>query len=938
MTFTNPAVFWALPLGAIPLLLHLLSRRRALKVDFSDLTLLRKVQAQALPRTRLRQWLLAAARSAVVLLLIAAYAGPVLQARGSASQGTAAGTGDGIDLVLLLDRSYSMSVVSQGRTRWSAVRASAETLLRSLRPADRVACAAFDEKVEGTEPAMDWMSPRACQDLIDRSPPGSRGTDYAPALRAAYALLGRSRRERAVLLLSDGAAHGLRGALPQPEPGIGLYCLSWPPPPFNATVLSARPERESSSDQPALRVVLWASAKADSSLDLWQDRIRLGASAVALKSRSETTASVPLPAGKSGTAPVFFGHLELRPDALSADDAYYYSFRQPRRCRLLVLYGDPAFMRSPHAGFFLQDLFAGPGKRILQWQADFAESARIGSPGLKLADYDAVALAGAQSLGAPAAAALEAYVRQGGGLWLFPGSREAPAPGELSRWLPFQASAAAEPEPERGLRVEPGAGGIGGSAGTGRTDFLTAGLAFSSWRGFELDKVALTRSLDLQPRSGGKVWIRTLSGAPLLVSAGHGTGRVAAWAAPLDVISGNLPVKPVFAALVSSTLSLLHESSSGVEVFDVKVGEPIVRTWTPQEAAPARVAVRSPEGRVATLWVKGRRVEYTATERPGLYAMEDESGSRVYAVNLDRSTGESDLAPAGTPAWRELDVEHLREEFWLKVRGRDARGAALGAAAAFLILEMLLCIPRAFVLVLLLVGLSGPSEAQQGDRFVWTQLKLGATWDPYPDAPAEILQLLGTVTSVLVETQRRVITLKDPELFTSPLIVLAGREAPPPLDAEDVRRLRAYLTAGGMLWIEDTSGLAESSFDRWVRSALKSALPESELQPLPGEHVVFKTFFLLRGVSGRVMVRGTLEGVSWGERAAVVYSRDDLLGAWVKDALGRPLLPCIPGGEAQRHNARKLTLDILMYSLTGSYKADAVHQPYLLMKMRQGIP
>jgi hypothetical protein len=251
---------------------------------------------------------------------------------------------------------------------------------------------------------------------------------------------------------------------------------------------------------------------------------------------------------------------------------------------------------------------------------------------------------------------------------------------------------------------------------------------------------------------------------------------------------------------------------------------------------------------------------------------------------------------------------------------------------------MLLCLPRSIILLLILLGLAGPAGAQQGDRFVWTQLKLGPTWDPYPDAAAEALQLLGTVTSVLVEQQRRVITLKDPALFDSPLVILAGREAPPPLDAEDQRRMRAYLTAGGMLWIEDTSGLQMDSFDRWVRATLKDLLSESELQPLAGDHVVFKTFFLLRGAAGRVMVRGTLEGVSWGGRTAVVYSRNDLLGAWVKDALGRPLLPCLPGGEAQRHNARKLTLDILMYSLTGSYKADAVHQPYLLQKMRLGVP
>ncbi len=935
MTFTNPAVLWALPLGGVPLLLHLLSRRRARKVEFSDLTLLRRVQAQALPRTRLRQWLLAAVRCAVVLALIAAYAGPVLEQRGGGAPGAAAG--DGVDLVLLWDDSYSMGAVSQGRARWAAACAAADVLLRSLRPSDRVACAAFNDRVEGA--GLDWMSPRACQELIDHSLPGSRGTDYAPALRAAYAFLGRSRRARAVLLLSDGAAHGLRGVLPPPEPGIGLYCISWPSPPFNATVLSARPERAGSSDQPALRVALWASAPADSSLDLWQERTRLGASAVALRGRGEAVSSVPLPAGRpapapapaivnaspddargvGALAPTWSGHVELRPDALPADDAYYYSFRQPRRGRLLVLYGDPAFLRSPHAGYFLQDLFAGPGKRLLEWDADFAESGRLGSSGVRLADYDAVALADIQALPAAAAAALEAYVRRGGGLWLFPGSREgALVLGGLSPWLPVRI-AAAEPESARGLRLEPGA------------------LA-SAWRDFELDKVALTRRLDVTPRPGGQVWMRTASGAPLLVSAVYGAGRVAVWGAGFDAVSGNLPVKPVFTALVSAVLSLLREPAGAIESFSVKVGEPIVRTWTRQEAAPARVRVRSPEGRVATLWVKDRRVEYFETARPGLYVMEDETGGRVYAVNLDRGAGESDPAPAAFAPWRELSVERLRDEFWTKVRGREARGMALAAAIACLVVEMLMCLPRVFFLVLLLAGLSLPAAAQQGDRFVWTQLKLGSTWDPDPDAPAEVLQLLGTVTSVLVEPERRVIMLKDPALFTSPLVILAGREAPPALDAEDVRRLRAYLTAGGMLWIEDTSGLAMSSFDRWVRGTLKDVLAESELQPLPGEHVVFKTFFLLRGAAGRVMVRGTLEGVSWGERTAVIYSRDDLLGAWVKDALGRPLLPCLPGGEAQRHNARKLTLDILMYSLTGSYKSDAVHQPYLLQKMRMGIP
>jgi hypothetical protein len=126
--------------------------------------------------------------------------------------------------------------------------------------------------------------------------------------------------------------------------------------------------------------------------------------------------------------------------------------------------------------------------------------------------------------------------------------------------------------------------------------------------------------------------------------------------------------------------------------------------------------------------------------------------------------------------------------------------------------------------------------------------------------------------------------------------------------------------------------------DRWVRKTLPQVLPESELAPLPPDHVLYKTFFLLRGPAGRVMTRESLEGVSWSGRTAVIYSREDILGAWAKDALGKPLYSCVPGGEAQRTRAKRLTLNIIMYSLTGSYKADAVHQPYLLQKMRSGIP
>jgi hypothetical protein len=243
---------------------------------------------------------------------------------------------------------------------------------------------------------------------------------------------------------------------------------------------------------------------------------------------------------------------------------------------------------------------------------------------------------------------------------------------------------------------------------------------------------------------------------------------------------------------------------------------------------------------------------------------------------------------------------------------------------------------KGWLLILLLCAT--PASAQVGDRFQWTQMRYTGAWDPYPNVHNEILRFVSAVTSVIVAPKRAKVALKDPELFSSPMLVLSGRQAPPELTAEEIGRLRDFLTSGGFLWIEDAAGSAASPFDRWVRRTMAKVLPDSDLKPLSPQHVLFRTFFLIRRLGGRVMVSGSLEGVDWAGKTVVIYSRNDLLGAWAKDPLGKFLYSCVPGGEAQRMEARKLTLNIVMYSLTGSYKADAVHQPFILEKMRLGSP
>ena len=82
-------------------------------------------------------------------------------------------------------------------------------------------------------------------------------------------------------------------------------------------------------------------------------------------------------------------------------------------------------------------------------------------------------------------------------------------------------------------------------------------------------------------------------------------------------------------------------------------------------------------------------------------------------------------------------------------------------------------------------------------------MRYNGPWDPYPGVYSDVLRFVSQITSVLTVPERRVITLKDTALFSSPFVILAGRQPLPSLDDEELSRLRSYLTSGGFLWIED---------------------------------------------------------------------------------------------------------------------------------------
>jgi hypothetical protein len=132
--------------------------------------------------------------------------------------------------------------------------------------------------------------------------------------------------------------------------------------------------------------------------------------------------------------------------------------------------------------------------------------------------------------------------------------------------------------------------------------------------------------------------------------------------------------------------------------------------------------------------------------------------------------------------------------------------------------------------------------------------------------------------------------------------------------------------------------------------AILSSLDIPELEPVPRDHVLTKTFFLLadfpgRFTTGRLWVEALPaednddierrparagDGVS-----SILITSNDLAGAWAMRVDGQPMLPLVPGEPRQREFAFRAGVNIVMYATTGNYKADQVHIPALLERLGQ---
>jgi len=219
-------------------------------------------------------------------------------------------------------------------------------------------------------------------------------------------------------------------------------------------------------------------------------------------------------------------------------------------------------------------------------------------------------------------------------------------------------------------------------------------------------------------------------------------------------------------------------------------------------------------------------------------------------------------------------------------------------------------------------------------QFFFTQLKYrGGEWDPNPQFAEAIIEELELRTSIDILKERRLTTLSDPNLFFCPFLYMGGKYGFEPFTAQEREILRRFLSFGGFLFAEDAMGAKGFGFDQSFRREMKQVFPHHELKRLSADHSVYQSFYLIKNIVGRQTVNPYLEGITIDQWTPVIYSQNDLSGAWARDKFGKWIHECVPGGEAQRSSALRLGINIIVYSLTSDYKKDLIHHPFI--KRRQ---
>lgn len=685
MSFLTGMFLWALPLAAVPVVIHLFNRRRRDVVRWGAMQFLLDSHTKKRRIWRVDDLLLMLLRAAAVLMIIFALAQPLVR---SSWLGGAAGR----DVILIIDTSMSMSQELEGETVFELAINKADEELAELGEGDSI-------RVLLASTGPQWLTPTPLaansegksqlrQRLAELKPTLATADLFAAIQAAVDAEVPPSATSRVIAVLTDGSHHGWRSDATgqwmgiqrnlqngKIDTSINVLALSNAESPVeNLSIDAVETTRTLAGVNEPLNITAQITNRGPSVtepvlLEWEQDGEALGVSSVESLQPGQ---SVAIPFEHSINSPGIF-RIACRlsqDDQLKTDNVGALVVEVIDRVPVLVVEPSTSTVgERDDADYLLAAMGLGAENKQAKENPDEREQGEtVFEPklistkeidGLDLAPFHVIVLADSVSLTDSALASLHQYVEQGGGLWIAPGEQTDP---EVFNERLYRAGEGLSPLP------------LGEPQGdeNNRDEFdlvhppeaeHAATTLLADTQRLDVDEVKIYRRHRFkQPRGSNEVSVllRSGRGEMLAVENFVGRGRVLVQTMPVGLSWSNLPLCQVYVPLVHEWL--WYAAEPAVASRNLQPGEAAKFVYEISEESEAEVTalIETPVGEPITLSPSIEEThglfEFRQTQLPGEYTLtvnpESDSPQRV-PFHVVRDAEESDLTPLDEPQ-REL--------------------------------------------------------------------------------------------------------------------------------------------------------------------------------------------------------------------------------------------------------------------------------------------
>ncbi|MGB7433025.1 MAG: DUF4159 domain-containing protein, partial [Ahrensia sp.] len=485
-------------------------------------------------------------------------------------------------------------------------------------------------------------------------------------------------------------------------------------------------------------------------------------------------------------------------------------------------------------------------------------------------------------------------------------------------------------------------------------------------------EVSVERQVLAQPdeQLNDRTWAILEDGTPLVTGQSRGRGSVVLFHVTAEATWSNLPISGTFVEMLRRIADTSSNTAAG--------GERVALSMDGANLAPARILrvdgeLAPASAEVETLQPESLETGLTRFENPaGLYGTPD-SYFALNAADQPDALAALDLSDVG---------QNVSQLAYPETSQSDIAPWLFAAALVLLLVDTIAMMvingrfsnlrrPASAMASALLVAIAGlavtvpEARAQEEPISELEAIELSSTTrigyvitgqtatDDMTQAGLDGLSRFIASRTALEPGEPVGIDLEVDELAFFPLIYFAiDANADAPTEAA-IARLDAYMQNGGTVLFDTRDQLVgaldggNTPENALLRTILRG-LNVPPLEPVPTDHVLTKSFYILDSFPGRYAGsplwiealpqsdENTGRPVRSGDGVSpIMITGNDLAAAWALDEAGRPLAAVNSGDPLQRIYAFRTGVNIMMYMLTGNYKADQVHIPALLERLGQ---